>query len=134
MLQNNRKTHFAIASLGAFVESLYLSIQLIGDFRENDPAISRLASAKYTFENICDYVSNIDDDYMYEYINEDMFDLAQVFDKLTGPYSEAELVELENGKYKLKGGRKLVITKELYEELKQVVGKLRYNITEVKQV
>ncbi len=119
----------AMIAAGGFLESLFIGVQSVQDFQENDPVIKRIADQKLIYENIMMYLEKYKDDQNVEWTIQDMSALKNIFDEVSDNRRDTKFSTGENGKTVLGGTGGVYITEQEFEVLKDDVTKLRDMIT-----
>lgn len=127
---NDRKSSLALISAGGWLESLYIVVNLVKEYKENDKTIQLIADQKNIFENLILYLEQNKNDENIKKIIEDLKPIQVIYDEL-------EEVDIENnngsvtktGQIVIGGARKIVIKKEQYDRLKQTITTVRNKLT-----
>ena len=126
----NEKT-LAIITAGAYIECLYVSINLIGDYSKSNSAVTKLAEQKYAVYNLQQYMENFGD---HEYVKETIEDVKPVFDIFASltetELEETSVSEAEDGSLIFAGGKVVSITEEEFNKLKEELTKIRTKFVE----
>lgn len=131
LLQNNKDKILANITSASYIEGLYLALNLVGDYSDDNLVIKRIVEQKHSFTNLIKYAKK----YHYDENTNKAIDLLtqiyNVFEKFNVIEENETTIERdENNRMVLKGGRKIVISKNEYNELKQVVTEVRNKIVE----
>jgi hypothetical protein len=126
---DNEKT-FALISIGGFIESLYLSFNIVGDYSETNPLVQKITDQKFVLENIISFSNQFKDDKTIVATLEQVEPIRVIYEGLLVEKSETTITKDENGKLVIKGGSKLSISKEQYIKLREVCFKIRNSITQ----
>ena len=126
---DNEKT-FALISIGGFIEALYFSFHLGGEFDEESTFTQRIADQKYVLDNIYNYASNFSHEKSVESSLEKLTDIREVYNQLELVEEETTVSRDEDGKLIIKGGDKLIITAGQFNTLKELITKVRKEITQ----
>ncbi|MBN1117616.1 MAG: hypothetical protein JXA77_10445 [Bacteroidales bacterium] len=129
LIKNNKEKSLAVISVGGFIEALYLSIMLSGDFNEENILIQRIADQKLVLENIINYVSSFNDEDLVKTI-EPVYTIREVYNELIFKDEKTEVTRGEDGNLIVKGGKRLVISEEQYLKLKAATLQARNSITQ----
>jgi len=129
LLQNNKDKILANITSASYIEGLYLALNLVGEYTENNVVIKRIVEQKHSFTNLIKYAKK----YYYDENTNAAIDLLtqiyNVFEKFQVIEEAKTTVERdENNRMVIKGGKKIVITENEYNELKQVVTDVRNKI------
>ena len=122
-LEENRKENtLALLSVGTYIESMYLTLHFIDDYKKNPDMVQKIADQKYAFENLYLYTSqHLDQENDKEFINM-INDIKNVFENVEELEIEnTETKETEDGKLVFGGGVKLKMSEETFNKLKETV-------------
>ncbi len=126
--QNQRGKTLALISAGGWVESLYIVVVLVGDYKENDINIQRIADQKLTFENLMDYLIQYKTDSNISNVLIEMSSIKEAYDSLKEERTESS-AKPNSDKLVVGGTRKIVITEEQYKALKNAIIQVRMKLT-----
>jgi len=129
--QNGQEGKLALMSLGGWIESLYITLNAIGDFEENPKTVQRIADQKITFGNLYTYLKKHEDKVGVEGIINQIHDVRDVFASLREERSGKATNTKENGKMVFGGGTKIAISKSQFENLKTAINEFRSKITAI---
>lgn len=126
---NKKENTLTLMGIGAYVESLFLSISTIEEYSNKNELVQKIADQKYAYENLYNYsVQNLNNEYDKEYI-EIIKNIKSVYDKMeTIKIEDTKMSKNEDGKLILSGGIKLVMSEDNFNELKEIVTKSRNEI------
>lgn len=130
LVLNKKEKTFAIISIGGFVEALYLSLSLTGDFSEDNVVIQRIADQKLVLENIINYARPYKDDPAMIGALEAIRPIIKVYDEIVSVPGETKVTRGEDGKIVISGGSRITISEAQYENLKQATIQVRKDITQ----
>lgn len=125
LVQNDKEKTFAVISMGAYIEFLYLTLNLTGDFDENQSTIQRIAEQKYVFENLYLYFEEFKGDPIVDALFDDVLELKDVIGKISEEKEKTTVNKTADGKLEFGGGAKIMMTQEQFYELKDVSSKIR---------
>ena len=126
---DNEKT-FALISIGGFIEALYFSFKLGGDYNTEGSFAQKIADQKYVLENIYSYANNFRQEKSVEVSLEKLNELHEIYNHLELAKEETTVSRDKDGKLVIKGGDRLIITAEQYNALKEQTLKARKEITQ----
>jgi hypothetical protein len=121
---------FALISIGGFIEALYLSFNLAGEYHEDNPVVQKIADQKYVLENIVRYANLFVDDNSIKGALEEISTVREAFAALETQKTETTVSKDKDGKLIVAGGSKLLITIEQYDNLETATRKTRMKITQ----
>lgn len=130
LVANDKERIFAIISIGGFVEALYLSFNLAGDFSEDNVIIQRIADQKLVLENIINYSTRFKDDPALAGALRIIEPIVQMYQEISETPVETKITKSEDGKIIISGGNKITITEEQYNKLKEATLSSRKMITQ----
>ena len=133
LVRNNKENTFAIISMGGFVESLYLSLNLVSSYSSENPTIQRIIDQKIAFDNLIRYSNEYSDDPNVRSILEIAEPLTEFFNKITFIEKKTKVSKAEDGRIIIGGGKQLKINEEEFYEFKTVVTKTRKNFIQIYQ-
>lgn len=114
-----RENTIALISSGAYIESIYLALNSIEEYRENDPILQQISELKYPLENLLNQSESVSDDPAVQSILAYTKELNDIFSSL-----QAESISVtseEPGVITLSGGSLPDITAENFAAIKQNV-------------
>jgi len=140
--KNERSATVVELSAGAFIESLYLAVNLIDDYNTAEELLQHLADQKYTIDNFMLFAKSVDtDDPGVVSTVKDLAKIKSIFDGIqsgTGDVSvtSADVTDAEVPKKLVIGGSDISgqphLSEEDFEALKAEVTELRNSIVEGK--
>ena len=128
--KNHKENTFLLISVGGYIETMYLSFNLVGDYTEENPFIQRISDQKFVLNNLINFALRYSEDEHVSEALELLVPLRSKFNEIVVRKSETEVKKDSNGTLLISGGNKYEITKEQYSELRQVVFNLRQKITQ----
>lgn len=128
LVENDKEKTFAVISIGAYVEFLYITLHLIGEYSEDNETIQRIAEQKYAFENLYFYTEEFKDDPVVAEIFPAVERLKASIDKISEIKEATNVEKNEDGKLVFGGGTKIKMTKDQFLELKEVSSSIRKSI------
>ncbi len=131
LLENKKDKALANITSASYIEGMYIALNLVDSYSDDNPVIKRIVEQKYSFTNLLRYAKKYYTDENTKTAIDLLDNVHEVFEK----FSEVEdtktkLERIEENKMKLQGGKKLVLTEENYNELKQVILETRNKIVE----
>lgn len=124
--RNGQGATLALVVAGGLSESIYLSIQSVGAFKDNNPSIQYIADQKYPLENLFQYLEKNAGDEKVAQTKNSIKPLKEAFDEIKEDVSERQTVA---GKNVIGGSTKLSITKEDYEKISAIALSVRNELT-----
>ncbi|KPL15216.1 MAG: hypothetical protein AMS23_05310 [Bacteroides sp. SM1_62] len=129
--RNDRPNTVVILSAGAFVESLYLAVNLAGDNGQTDYILQHLADQKYALDNLMTFAESMkEQDPNVAAVIEDMKPIKEIYDGITvvAGTTTVETEKTAEGQPKklvIGGGSKPTLSKREFEKLKKNTIELR---------
>jgi hypothetical protein len=130
LVRYEKEKTFAVISVGGFVESLYISLNLVKDYSADNIILQRISDQKLVLENLIKYTKPYDDDISVKESLELLKPIRDVFAGLKAESSSTKVKKDADGKIVLSGGNRIVITKSQFEDLKKQTEKVRKLIVE----
>ena len=125
LVQNDKEKTFAVISMGAYIEFLYLTLNLVGEYNVKSETIQRIVEQKYVFDNLFFYFEEFKGDPIVDAVFGDVEKLKNVIDKIGEEKVKTTVEKSKDGKLVLGGGSKIVIKSEQFYELKDVSSEIR---------
>lgn len=129
--RNDRPNTVIMLSAGAFIESLFLAVNLAGDNGQADYILQHLADQKYALDNLMMFAESMkDQDPNVAAVIEDMKPIKEIYDDIT-IVAGTTTVETEKAaddqpkKLVIGGGSKPTLSKKEFEHLKKTTVELR---------
>ncbi len=129
--RNDRPNTVIMLSAGAFIESLFLAVNLAGDNGQTDYILQHLADQKYALDNLMMFAESMrDQDPNVAAVLEDMKPIKEFYDDITvvGGITTVETVKASDDQPKklvIGGGSKPTLSKKEFEKLKKTTVELR---------
>lgn len=126
--QNDRGKTLAMVSAGGWVESLFIVVNLVGDYKDNDVNVQRIADQKLTFENLIDYLMQYKDEANISKLISDLSSIKKAYDQIKEEKSQSNASASE-GQIIVGAGSRIVINKTQYDELRAAIIDVRNKLT-----
>ena len=128
--KNNRPNTIILLSAGAFIESMYLAINLVEDFDHAGHIIQHLAEQKYALDNLMLIAESMqDEEASIAEVVEDLKSIKSIFDQIEIQGGSTTVMKDGANKLVIGGGSRLTLSGEEYEALRDATFKLRNQIT-----
>lgn len=127
---NRNEKVFVLISMGGFVEALYLSLQITGDYDAESDLVQKIADQKYVLDNIVSYSKTYADDAAVKEILETLTPLHDIYNSLELEENPTDVSSTEDGKLIIGGGDRLIIAEEQFNQLKEEAFSIRNAIVE----
>jgi hypothetical protein len=129
--RNDRPNTVIMLSAGAFIESLFLAVNLVGENGQADYILQHLADQKYALDNLLMFAESMkDQDPNVAAVIEDMNPIREIYDDIT-IVAGTTTVETEKAaddqpkKLVIGGGSKPTLSRKEFENLKKTTVELR---------
>ena len=128
--KNHKETTFLLISIGGYIETMYLSFNLVGDFTEGNPFIQRISDQKYVLSNLINFGLRYSDNAQVSEAIELLLPVRSKFNEIVVQKTPTKVEKDSTGTLQISGGNKYEITEEQYGELRQLVFNTRQKITQ----
>jgi hypothetical protein len=119
----------ALVSLGIFIESLYLTVANLKDYQDFNEISAEILNQKMIFEQYYEYAGYfLSDSGVANTLNE-IKPLKSFFDELITKESKAVVEHDRENHFTIMGGETLILTREDYLKLKNIITQIRLEIT-----
>jgi hypothetical protein len=130
LVSNDKEKVFAIISVGGFIEGLYISFNLAGEYSEDNPVIQRISDQKMVLENLLGYCHEFENDQNVIEAVKLLEPVKAVYDQLIVTSEETNVTKSEDGSLIISGGNKIIMTEVQYNKLQETILTARTSITE----
>ncbi len=130
LVRYEKERVFAVISIGGYVESLYLALNIVKEYDVNNEVVQRISDQKLVLENLIKYAETYQDDINVKESLEMIQPLRDIFSELEVKSSSTEVQKDDQGKLIVSGGNRIIITKNQFENLKKQTQKIRNKIVE----
>jgi hypothetical protein len=126
--KNNRSNTIMMISAGAYVESLYLAINMIEHYDAADYLVQHLAEQKYALDNLMAFAESLDDDTNVLATIQQLKPLSDIYNRLETAGGATTVKKESENKLVIGGGKKIMISEEDFKQLKEIALQIRHNI------
>ena len=127
MIAQGDEETLTIISAGAYIESLYLILHQVTDYKGNEMMIQKIFEQKYAFENLLKYMSVYQENdhvrSLYKKLNEISMILGKA--EVEQPAQQTNVTRGSGGLVFSGGGYSLEVSRENYFELKSAIEQIR---------
>ncbi len=129
--RNDRPNTVIMLSAGAFIESLYLAVNMVGDGDQTDYIMQHLADQKYALDNLMVFAESMrEQDPNVAAVIEDMNPIKEIYDGInivagTTTVDTEQATDDQPKKLVIGGGSKPILSKKEFEKLKKTTIELR---------
>lgn len=124
--ENDRGNVLALVVAGGWLESMYIVMNLAGDYKDNNQLIHRIAQQKLTLDNVIGFMDKYKDDPMVGTTIEDLNEIGMIYETLDVIESEIATETKEN-QLMFSGNAEFKFSKESYTDLFNKVKEIRTN-------
>ncbi len=129
--KNNRSNTIMMISAGAYVESLYLAINMIEHYDAADYLIQHLAEQKYALDNLMAFAESLDDDTNVLATIEQLKPLRDLYNRFESTGGATTVKKESENKLVIGGGKRVLISEEEFRQLKEIALQVRHNIVSI---
>jgi hypothetical protein len=129
--ENDRGNVLALVVAGGWIESMYIVLNLAGNYKENNQLIHRIAQQKLTLENVIGFMKTYENDPMVGTTIADLDQILMIFETLDVIESDIS-TETQGDKLMFSGNAEFKFSKENYTDLTNKVKEIRNNIVNAK--
>lgn len=126
--ENGRGTELSLMLAGGWIESIYLSCNMVKDFEKDKEIANKVAEQNLSLDNCIEFMSKNESNPDVASVLVQMKELKTLFDAVGSTAKEAP--KQEGGRMKVGGGSKKDITKEQFEAIKKKVEEIRKGFIE----
>lgn len=131
LLQNNKDKTLSNITTASYIEGLYIALNLVETYSNDNQVIQRIIEQKHSFTNLIKYANKYHNDANTKVALELLNDIYKSFEKFSEKQDEEVSMErVADNRMILKGGKKLIISEQEYNELKSKVIEIRQKIVE----
>lgn len=123
--KNNRTNTIIMISAGAFVESLYLAINMIEQYDVTNYLVRHLAEQKYAINNLMAFAESIADDPNVSTTIEQLKPLRDIYNRLETAGGATTVKKESENKLVIGGGKKIMLSEEEFNQLKEAALQVR---------
>lgn len=126
---NNSSNSMTLIISGAYIECIYIAVQLVGEYEENNPLIQKIAEQKFAFINLVKSCELHKDNRNLAAVLEYLQKIQKIYDQVKlVEGTKREMIRTADGKIRFKGGPKLKLEKEQFYNLKETISDIRTQI------
>jgi hypothetical protein len=126
----NRKKSLALIVTGGWVESIYVVVNLIDTYKQDEKVINLLASQKHVVNNLFAYLEQLKFDESIQRTINDLQPLRNFYESLEVQKDESgQGITTKGDKIVVGGTTKIIMTEDQFKTLKKEVTEIRNKIT-----
>lgn len=127
--KTDRGKSLSLIAAGGWIETIYIVTSLVEKYDSNDMTIQRLADQKLSFSNLILYLEQHKDDVNVKSTLTDLQELKTFYESLEEVQVEKQNKPKKEGQIVVGGKNKIVMTENDFNRLKEIITKLRKEIT-----
>lgn len=128
--ENERGPMLGQIVTGGWIESMFILVNIVGPYKDNDPIIQRIIDQKLNYENLYGFLLKYEEDENVQKTIADLEEIGLIFDSFELKDSDVN-VESRDGVDVISGGTEIVPNKQGYEDLVNKIKELRNRIVSV---
>lgn len=127
--KNNNTNSMTLIISGAYIECIYIAINLAGKYQENSPLIQKVAEQKFAFINLVKSCELHKNNKNLEAVLKYLVEIQGIYEQVNMTEgTKREMIRTSDGKIRFKGGPKLEMGAKQFNDLKQTIIKIRTEI------
>ena len=127
--KNSSNSIIYIITTGTYIESFYITLNLITEYSENNVLLQKIAEEKYALHNLHKFSKRFESDTNITNVIKYQEEITKIFDSFLVKKGTKRSFEItESGKIKFTGGPKIIMNKEQFKNLKETINKIRNEI------
>jgi len=131
LLKNNKEQVLATVTAASYIEGLYIALNLVGEYSDNNQVIRRIVEQKYSFTNLIKYAEKHKADKSTKIASDFLEEIFVIFEQFEEFEKEKSTIERTgNNHMVLKGGNEIIISEKEFYDLKEKVTEVRTKIVE----
>jgi hypothetical protein len=119
-----------LISAGGWVESLYIMVGVVGDYKANDPNIQRIADQKLTFENLIEYLLQFKDDESVSKLISELSSIKLAYDQIQETAVKRSETKRDSSQIVVGASKKITIDQAQYNGLRTAIQSVRNKLTQ----
>ncbi len=124
-LENNQRGgDLSLMLAGGWIESLYLTSNMVKDFEKDKTTAERISDQKLSLDNLVEFMEKHADSEDVKSVLVQMKELQTAMNEVSTS-ANTEVPKMKNGKRVIGGGAKSAITKEQFEKIKNKITEIR---------
>ena len=121
-----------LISAGAYIEGLYITLNNIKKYSDENPILIQLASQKQSFGNVLGYAEEYGANPSVKDFIPYLIQIDDIFKTLKAEVKKSAVTKNKENKLVFSGGKKYIFTKEVFDNLKAKVNAIREQIVNSK--
>lgn len=130
--RNDKEDVFALISMGGFLEFMYLSLAVSGEYSPENIVVTKIADQKLVYENILKFSQQYKSESNIEKMLQLVTPLTEFYNLLVTESGKSSVSKAADGKLIFGGSKKIHLSHEEFNKLKDIVASIRLKITTAK--
>ena len=126
--KNDRAATVFIISAGAFIESLYLAINIVDKYDTSNYIIRYVAEQKYAIDNLIASAESLPEDPNLSEVIQQLKPVLDIYSRLEFKGGSTTVKKEGSNKLVIGGGKKILLSGKEFNELKEAASLVRNNI------
>jgi hypothetical protein len=122
----------AVISTGSYIEGMYLSLNLVGNYDSYKETVRKIVEQKHAFKNLTFFARQYKEDQNVSYSLDRLDEINSFFDQLPLEKKETKVSRSKEHNLVIEGGEKVIITNKDFKELKSTIDTIRAEIVHSK--
>jgi len=127
--ENDRGTDLSLMLAGGWIESMYLSCNMVKDFEKDKAMANKIAEQNASLENLVEYMTTYESNADVASVLQDLKALKGLFDAVASTAKEAPTQE-KGKRMKIGGGSQKEITKDQFDAIHKKIDEIRKGFVE----
>jgi len=128
--ENEKGTELALIISGGFIESLYIVINLVDDYSDDNEIVEKIGDQKLVLENILDFCMTYMDEPSVKETMDDLFALSETFENNMDFIEAESSIKTDGDIVTLSGGGHFKMNKKAFDAVKEKITEIRTKITQ----
>ncbi|MCK4664590.1 MAG: hypothetical protein KAT68_17100 [Bacteroidales bacterium] len=129
LTNNNKEKTLALMSIGGFIESMHIAVNMVEKYNDDNPIIQSIADQKFALENLYLFAKQYKDDENVSVALELLYQLKTVYNEIEEVnVGKTKLEKTKDNKLVLSGGVKLKMSSKQFSKLKEIITQTRNKI------
>mgnify|MGYP000332458517 CR=1 FL=1 len=128
LMKTDQEDKLAVFSAGSYLEGLYLALQLVGDYADNQQTANKIAEQKYAFSHLEQFCRSHARDSNVARALTYLQEVNALFSRLPVEQDQSHSERTSAHQMVLKGGDRVIMNASHFYAMKQEVEKIRHQV------
>jgi hypothetical protein len=128
---SNRNNVYSLIASGALIETMYLSSQVVTDFKQYKIIAGKIFEQKFVFDQFYEFASQYKKDADVKAVLGHFDELKAVINSSTSKKTEKNVRVDQKDHFVIEGGEEIVVNEELFKKFKKSLGETRQDIVNI---